>query len=150
MDQIIEESPTIDHITSIDRLNIGHRHHTDSKIPDANLHIGIQIIQETIQTIDIEINHPDRAIVTNSDIDRQPHPNIQDINQELIAVQNTHLGQACSAKNAAHSEITTNTPARLTITIAPTNAPNAKKVIITPPNARQNADRLHHSRTTNR
>ena len=100
--------------------------------------------------IDIEINHPGLVIVTNSDIDHQLHPNIQDINQELIAGQNTHLGQACSAKNAAHSEITTNTPARLTIIIAPTNAPNARKVIITLPNARRNADRLHHFQATNR
>ncbi len=150
MDQITEETPTIDPITSIDRMNIDPRHHTDSKIPDVNLHIGIQLIQETILTIDIEINLPGQVIVTNRDIDRQPHPNIQDINQESIAVQNTHLGQACFVKNAAHSEITMNTPARLTIIIAPTNALNAKKVIITPPNARRNADRLHHFRTTNR
>jgi hypothetical protein len=150
MDQITEEIPTIDHITSTDKMNIDPRHHTDSKIPDVNLHIGIQIIQETTLTIDIEINLPGQVTVTNRDIDRQPHPNIQVINQELIAVQNTHLGQACFAKNAAHSETTTNTPARHTIIIAPTNALNAKKVIITLPNARQNADSLHHFRTTNR
>ncbi len=100
--------------------------------------------------IDIEINLPGQVIVTNRDIDRQSHLNIQDINQELIAVQNTHPGQACFAKNVAHLEITTNIPARLTIIIAPTNAPNAKKVIITLPNARRNADHHHHFRTTNR
>jgi hypothetical protein len=82
MDQIIEESPTIDHITRIGRLNTGHRHHTDSKTPDANIHTEIQIIQGTMQTTDIEINHPGQVMVISSDIDRLPHPNIQDINQE--------------------------------------------------------------------
>jgi hypothetical protein len=100
--------------------------------------------------IDIEINHPGLVIATNNDIDHQLHPNIQDTNQELIAAQNTHLGQACSAKNAAHSEITTNILARLTTTIVLTNALNARKVITTHPNARQNADRPHRSQTTNR
>jgi hypothetical protein len=150
MDQITGEIPTIDHITSIDKMNIDPRHHTDSKIPDDNPHIGIQIIQETTLTIDIEINLPGQVIVTNRDIDRQPHPNIQDINQELIAVQNTHLGQVCFVKNVAHSEITTNTPVQLTIIIVPTNALNAKKVTTMLPNAKQNEDRLHHFQATNR
>ncbi len=130
-------------------MNIDPRHHTDNKVPDVNPHIGIQIIQETTLTIDIEINLPGQVIVINRDIDRQPHLNIQAINQESIAVQNTHLGRACFVKNAAHLGITTNTPARLTIIIAPTNAPNAKKVIITLPNVRRNADRLHHFQATN-
>jgi hypothetical protein len=99
--------------------------------------------------IDIEINHPDQVTVPNSDIDRQPRLNIQDTNQVLIAVQNTHLGQACFARNAAHSEITISTLALLIITIALTNALNAKKVIITPPNAKQTAGHLHHFLTTN-
>jgi hypothetical protein len=127
-----------------------HRHHTDSKILDVNLHIEIQTTQETIQMIDIEINHPGLVIVTNSDIGHQLHLNIQDTNQELIAVQNTHPGQACSARNAAHSDITTSTPVQPIITIALTNALNAKKVITTPPNARQTAGHLHHSQITNR
>ncbi len=149
MDQIIEEILTIDHTASIDKMNIDPHHHTDNKIPDVNPHIGIQITQEITLTIDIGINLPGQAIVTNRDIDRQPHPNIQDINQESTAVQNMHLGQACSVKNVAHLEITTNTPARLIIIIVSTNAPNAKKVIITLPNAKRTVDRLHHSQTTN-
>ena len=99
--------------------------------------------------IDIEINHPDQVTVINNDIDRQLRPNIQDINQELIAVQNTHPGQACSVRNAAHSDITTSTPARPIITIALTNALNAKKVITTPPNAKQTVGHLPHFQTTN-
>jgi hypothetical protein len=149
MDQLIDENHTIDHITSTDKTNTDHRHHIDSKILDANLHIGIQIIQETIQTIDIEINHPDQVTVINNDIDRQLRPNIQDTNQGLIAVQNTHPGQACSVRNAAHSDITTSTPARPIITIALTNALNAKKVITTPPNAKQTVGHLLHFQTTN-
>ncbi len=130
-------------------MNIDPRHHTDNKIPDVNPHIGIQITREATLTIDIEINLPGQAIITNRDIDRQPHLYIQAINQESIAVQNMHLGQACFVKNVAHLGITTNIPARLIIIIVPTNAPNAKKVIIMLPNAKRNADRLHHFQATN-
>jgi hypothetical protein len=39
--QLIDENHIIDHITSTNKTNTDHRHHIDSKIPDANLHIGI-------------------------------------------------------------------------------------------------------------
>jgi hypothetical protein len=149
-DQITEEIHIIGHIASIDKMNIDPRHRTGSRILDVNLHIEALIIQEIILTIDIVTHLLGQTTIISRDIDHQPLPNIQVINQELIAVQNTHLGQVCSVKNVAHSEITTNTPAQLTIIIVPTNAPNAKKVTIMLPNAKQNEDRRHHFQATNR
>ncbi len=149
-DQITEEIRIIGHIANTDKMNIDPRHRTDRQIPDVSLHIEILIIQETILTIDIGTHLLGQATIINRDIDHQLLPNIQAISQELIAVQNTHPGQVCFVKNAAHSEITTNTPAQLTIIIVLTNAPNAEKVTTMRPNARQNEDRLHHFQATNR
>ncbi len=43
-DRITEEIHIIDLIVSIDRMNIGPRHRTDSRIPDVNPHIETLII----------------------------------------------------------------------------------------------------------
>jgi hypothetical protein len=150
MDQIREETHIIGHIASTDKTNIDPLHHTDNQIPDVNLHIEAPIIQETILTKDIGIPLLGQVIIINKDIDHQLLLNIQVTNQELIAVQNTHLGQVCFVKNVAHSEITTNTPAQPITIIVPTSALNAKKVITMHPNAKQNEDRLHHFQATNR
>ncbi len=130
-------------------MNTDLRRHTDNRTPDINLHTEIPIIQETILTKGIGIHLPGQATIVSKDTDHQLLPNIQATNRELTAAQNTHPGQVCFVKNAAHSETTTNTLAQPITTTVPINVPNAGKVIITHPNVRQNEDRPHRSQTIN-
>jgi hypothetical protein len=146
----MDEIRIIGHIVNTGKMNIDPHHHTDNQTLDANLLTGITIIREINLIKGIEIRLPGRATIISKDINHQLPLNIQATNQELIAAQSMHPGPACSARNAAHLEITMSTLAQHITTIVLNNALNAGKDITTHPNAKRNEDRLHHSQATNR